>query len=195
MKPGSTLIRRLRQARYLDKVAHVPPDEGPHPVLDMGCGRFPVPGADFAADHEPCGFDSPEMREKLEGRFVKCDIHDLPFADQAFGFVHCSNVLEHVGDPGRAFAELERVGRHGFAESPTGFRERWVTHPDAHRWIIRWQNGEIAAVQPTQLRIAGVQVLPPPFTQWIKRNFRLPWKCFMYAMDQVLDIAFNKVRW
>jgi SAM-dependent methyltransferase len=176
-------------------VRHIGPSEDLHPVLDVGCGPFPIPEADFVVDCEPYAYDLPEMRARLKGRFVRADVHALPFADGTFGFVHCSNVLEHVEDPARGFKQLQRVGRHGFAESPTAFRERIVIHPDNHRWIISWPNGAIRFQEPRQVEWRGVQLLPLPFSRWIKKHLPLCWKGFMFLTDQALNIAFNKVRW
>lgn len=189
------LIKKLRQRRFDDKTSHVPKGEDIHPVLDIGCSSFPVPGADFVGDFLHCEFDMPEMRERLKGKFVRCDVHHLPFCDNAFGFLHCSNVFEHVADPPKAFAELKRVSVHGFIECPNAFRERCIIHPDNHSWIISWKDGEIQHVKPTQIRIAGIQILPSPLARVIKNNFRFFWKCFMYTLDQILDVAYNKHRW
>jgi SAM-dependent methyltransferase len=40
---------------------------------------------------------------------VVCDVHELPFADQAFDAIVLQAVLEHVIDPQRAMAEVHRV--------------------------------------------------------------------------------------
>lgn len=40
------------------------------------------------------------------------DINRLPHPDGAFDRILCSHTLEHVDDPRRFFAELQRVGRH-----------------------------------------------------------------------------------
>ncbi|MEK7570282.1 MAG: class I SAM-dependent methyltransferase [Patescibacteria group bacterium] len=39
------------------------------------------------------------------------DVYHLPFADKQFDSVLCSHTLEHVDDPERFFAELQRVGK------------------------------------------------------------------------------------
>jgi ubiquinone/menaquinone biosynthesis C-methylase UbiE len=44
---------------------------------------------------------------------VKADILDLPFEDNAFDFVFCNHVLEHIEDDKRAMSELHRVMRPG----------------------------------------------------------------------------------
>ncbi|MBV8752177.1 MAG: class I SAM-dependent methyltransferase [Hyphomicrobiales bacterium] len=58
-------------------------------------------------------------------RFVRADGCDLPFADNAFDFVHSSAVIEHVGErrrQARLLSELWRVARRGvFVTTPN----RW----------------------------------------------------------------------
>jgi SAM-dependent methyltransferase len=44
---------------------------------------------------------------------VKADIHQLPFADNAFDAVLCNHVLEHVADDIKAMQELKRVLKPG----------------------------------------------------------------------------------
>lgn len=44
---------------------------------------------------------------------VKADILELPFEDNAFDFVFCNHVLEHIEDDARAMSELYRVMRPG----------------------------------------------------------------------------------
>jgi SAM-dependent methyltransferase len=57
------------------------------------------------------------------GKNVACiaDAHDLPFADGSFDACVACAVLEHVADPQRCVAEIERVlkpGGYVFAETP-----------------------------------------------------------------------------
>ncbi len=40
---------------------------------------------------------------------VRADLTKLPFQDQAFDFIYCSNVLEHIPDDRQAMRELLRV--------------------------------------------------------------------------------------
>lgn len=58
------------------------------------------------------------------GRHVNCicDAHDLPFPDRAFDLVIAISVLEHVVDPQRCVAEIERVlGEGGCVYAATPF--------------------------------------------------------------------------
>lgn len=44
---------------------------------------------------------------------VVADVHDLPFKDEEFDIILCIEVLEHVLDPRRAIAEMNRVLKVG----------------------------------------------------------------------------------
>ena len=44
---------------------------------------------------------------------VMADAHNLPFKDGEFGFLWCSEMLEHVENPKRVLEECKRVAKHG----------------------------------------------------------------------------------
>ncbi len=107
-------------------------------VLDVGGGDNPFSEADRIVDAE---FGSSPHRDGkgvprgLEERYVKADIHALPFEDKAFDFVFCSHVLEHVADPEAACREIMRVGKRGYIETPRKWMEFFAGHP-SHQWLI-----------------------------------------------------------
>lgn len=66
------------------------------------------------------------------------DIHHLPFADKSFDYIDRSHVLEHVDDPARACAEIMRVGKAGYIETPTAMKDAlfgWAEEI-GHRWHV-----------------------------------------------------------
>ena len=84
------------------------------PVLDVGCGRQP--------------YREILRSDQLERGYVAVDwpgsVHDvrpaafadagcLPFQTASFASVICTELLEHVRDPGATMLELARVLRHG----------------------------------------------------------------------------------
>jgi SAM-dependent methyltransferase len=82
-------------------------------LLDYGCGSRPYEslfhvtryvGVDVAVS----GHD--HARSRVDVFF---DGSTLPFADQSFDSILCTGVLEHVPDPARALAEMQRVARPG----------------------------------------------------------------------------------
>jgi SAM-dependent methyltransferase len=89
-------------------------------VLDVGSGGYPFPLATVHLDRYPAV--SPSRHEPLapvSRPFVTGDLHHLPFRDQSFDFIYASHVLQSVDDPIRACAEMMRVGKAGFIETPT----------------------------------------------------------------------------
>jgi uncharacterized protein YbaR (Trm112 family) len=66
-------------------------------------------------------------------------VENLPFRDKAFDFVIASHVLEHSLDPERFIAELQRVARAGYIETPDAFMERVNPYRD-HRLEVTVRN-------------------------------------------------------
>lgn len=89
-------------------------------LLDVGCG----PGNLIAglSAGEIVGLDLSDTllgqaREKLKNRrgmrLIKGDAEKLPFPDDRFDRIVCSEVLEHVREPARALSEIRRVAKPG----------------------------------------------------------------------------------
>lgn len=93
---------------------------GPRTVLDAGCGEGFVTHflAQQNAGWELTGLDLSEEAVGYaqhhfggDARFLAGDLYALPFADDHFDTVVCSEVLEHLDRPGAAARELRRVAR------------------------------------------------------------------------------------
>jgi SAM-dependent methyltransferase len=88
-------------------------------VLDAGCGegetierlRPLLPDDTVGIDHNPACIDYSRRRHPGV-EFAVHDIRSLPYADDRFDLVLCTEVLEHLERPEDALAELTRVGRH-----------------------------------------------------------------------------------
>jgi ubiquinone/menaquinone biosynthesis C-methylase UbiE len=72
-------------------------------------------------------------------KIVKADIHNLPFKDKEFDFVHCHDLLEHVDNPNKACSELIRIGKRGHIRTSTELFERLYGRP-YHKWVCRYEN-------------------------------------------------------
>lgn len=90
-------------------------------VLDAGCGEGFV--VDFLSAKDPTlrltGLDLSEeavayasARFGGKARFRTGSIYKLPFSDNSFDTILCSEVLEHLDDPARAIKEMKRVARN-----------------------------------------------------------------------------------
>ncbi len=86
------------------------------PILDAGCGTGlnlrHLPAGSTGIDINPRNIEL--LRKRLpKHNVLEGDIEAMPFADDAFGTVLCTEVLEHVPDPAAAIREFRRVLRPG----------------------------------------------------------------------------------
>jgi len=83
-------------------------------ILDVGCGdgamsaglaeRAPTVGTDLSLERVRHA-----AARAPAGRFVQSSIYELPFADDSFPLVVCTDLLEHLDEPEAAVRELARV--------------------------------------------------------------------------------------
>jgi SAM-dependent methyltransferase len=86
------------------------------PMLDAGCGTglnlASMPAGSTGIDLNPRNLDL--IRQRLpEQCVVQGDIESMPFDDESFSTVVCTEVLEHVPYPATALAEIRRVLKPG----------------------------------------------------------------------------------
>ena len=160
-----------------------------HPLLDIGCGNWPIP-ADVYGDIEV-----PDNIKNLIGKFVCCDVQNLPFFDQTFNFVHCSNILEHLPNPHKAFTELKRVSRHGYIECPSAFRENILCQTGAHQWVIKIVNGKILTNKPRQITLLGIKIFPTTWLYRLLSKKRILWKFVDFLLGDIFNILYVHYRW
>lgn len=87
-------------------------------VLEIGPGTAPFKRADVFVDF----VDVPQVpADKL----IKCDVANerLPFADKSFDFVVCRHMLEDMYNPFPVCAEMSRVAKAGYVETPSPVAE------------------------------------------------------------------------
>ncbi|WP_421790971.1 class I SAM-dependent methyltransferase [Hyphobacterium sp.] len=101
-------------------------------VLDLGCGRgrhthalywnevpVHVTGLDLSKEDVMATADGffdlppPDASKNRSGTLTAGDAHRLPFSDNSFDAVICSEVLEHVEDPDGVIAEIDRITKPG----------------------------------------------------------------------------------
>ena len=84
-------------------------------VLDVGTGAGDAARHAVARGAEATGVDVAAamleiaVRRTPTATFVQAAATDLPFADGSFDAVVGNNVIQHIGEPGRAACELKRV--------------------------------------------------------------------------------------
>lgn len=81
-------------------------------ILDVGCGTKPYREL-FTGASGYIGIERPGTRSQSRVVDVWADALALPFRNGAFDAVTCNQVLEHIAEPARLFAEAVRVLRPG----------------------------------------------------------------------------------
>jgi len=106
-------VKAILQLTYID--------DGGGRILEVGCGagnileKAPL-GNLFGVDIS--AFTLTKAKQKLRGKasLFQADAQNLPFKDQVFKQVICSEVLEHLLDPSASVQEIVRILSHqGFA--------------------------------------------------------------------------------
>ncbi|MFW6150865.1 MAG: class I SAM-dependent methyltransferase [Chloroflexota bacterium] len=137
-------------------------------VLDVGCGTgSPAAAVTRRFEHRLVGLDifSPVLKNAKRSRaysdLVLADASRLPFADDSFHIVVCTEVLEHVPrDQGlRLLQELERVsGWLVMVSCPVGKWEQGARAGNPyqrHQYV--WDLGEIRHMRFNKVRGVGLR--------------------------------------
>ena len=128
-------------------------------MLDIGCGLKPYKPvfASFVTHHIGC--DVPSTIHGRQEIDVCGSAMMLPFADNSFQFVLCTEVLEHVPDPLKVYHEISRVlkpGGHAIVTTPFMYRiheapfDFFRYTPFSHR-----QMASLSRLQVMQIRSRG----------------------------------------
>jgi SAM-dependent methyltransferase len=178
-------------------------------VLDLGAGAGIVRELDLRGlgprvhgiDLDPRVLDNPCLDDARIGR-----AEDIPYPEGSFDLVFCNNVLEHLPDPERAFAEVARVLRPGgvfLAKTPN----RWhyvallaqLTPHRVHELVNEWRGREREDTFPTLYRAnsgsalrkwaaaAGLEV------ERIRRVEGRPEYLRLFAPAYLLGIAYERI--
>lgn len=82
-------------------------------LLDLGCGQKPYRELYGVYTQKSFGLDLPTTQHGMQAIDVQGRGTELPFIDQAFDLVFCTEVMEHVAEPKRMLQEIHRVLKPG----------------------------------------------------------------------------------
>lgn len=131
-------------------------------VLDLGAGAGIVSQMDFRGQARCiCGLDpDPRVTSNPYLNEGKVGVGEaIPYPDSCFDLVFADNVLEHLPDPDKVFAEVVRVLRPGgvfMAKTPNTWHympliSRLTPH-SFHRWIVQKRGRAPDDIFPTRYR-------------------------------------------
>lgn len=107
-------------------------------VLDVGCGEMPFRSL-LPASAQYTGIDvasAGDFGMRGGDQVIEFDGVNIPFADESFDFILCTEVLEHAAEPMALIEEMRRVLRVGgtlLATVPFSARVHHAPH-DFHRF-------------------------------------------------------------
>ena len=135
-------------------------------VLDIGCGYS-------ANDYATTICDIQDLSKHYNDRnFVKLIDENLPFTDNEFDFVVASHVIEHVKDPKKFIAELERVSKKGYIELPTKLEDNLVfENKKEHLWHMDFDDVNLELIISKKLQVFN-PILTVSTVQKLREYFR-----------------------
>ena len=110
--------------------------------IDCGCGgtiKRAKPGFDTYTD-----VIDPEPG--MPGKYVKCAMEKMPFADKEFDFARCHHVIEHTTDPNAACYELTRIAKAGIISFPPMQAEIMFGRRE-HNWFVCVDQGRLLFIK------------------------------------------------
>ncbi len=114
---ASPLPVRLLEKQRVRSLIRLLGAEDHHEVLEVGCGAGnvleQVRGRRTGVDLSPFLLEKAQRRLRGRATLLEMDAGALTFEEASFDRVYCTEVLEHVLDPGKVVAELHRVLRPG----------------------------------------------------------------------------------
>ena len=159
-------------------------------VLDIGSGGDPFPYATVLTDRFPG--KSPSRFEAFvrdTRPFLVSDIHALPFCNKGFDFVYCAHVLEVVDNPLRACAEIMRVGKRGFIETPTAGKDMlFAWAKNLQKWHVVAIGSHLCFFEYSERQLDGVR--SPLWRDHIRSKWCNPWQEVFYNNQDIFNVLF-----
>jgi SAM-dependent methyltransferase len=174
---------RKRLKEFLQRAAASAGDSAQ--VLDAGAGESLY--KELFSHTNYLAIDFGKLEKAYNKINVICDLKDIPFIDGKFDMVICTQVLEHVPEPGLVLAEINRILKHGgrlWLSAPFFFPEHEIPY-DFYRYTqyglrhlitsagfsiieLEWMEGYFGSLS-YQLRVAAraIPIKPGSYSNYL----------------------------
>ena len=108
-------------------------------MLDVGSGHQPNRRANVILEkyiHETIHRTTQKIVIPIDKNLVVADAHFIPFKNKSFDYVIASHIGEHVDNPIKFCAELQRVAKKGYIETPGPLTE-FMMPTKSHKWVVK----------------------------------------------------------
>jgi len=161
-------------------------------VLEIGPGGSPHPRSDFLLERTFTEDEALRQRGGVAGlAMTKALVHydggRFPFDDQAFDYVICSHVIEHVDDVEGFCAELFRVAKRGYLEYPTIYYE-YLYNFSVHKQLVNYDTGELRYLPKSDTGLQRFQ----PVHDLLYRSLELG---YSDLVEDLKDAMFQGFEW
>jgi SAM-dependent methyltransferase len=154
-------------------------------VIDIGCGGAPSPVSSVLTDFFP-DESIHRARPVVEDRpLIVCSAERMPIRDKYFDLSICSHVLEHVSDPAKAAAEIARISKKGYLETPSYGKDVLVGTGHQHVWQVVNDNGLFHFFPYTE-RQHQAHADSPLMSIWCQDKFH-PWQPFFWERQDIFN--------
>jgi ubiquinone/menaquinone biosynthesis C-methylase UbiE len=152
-------------------------------ILDCGCGEGhllrELSGDKYGVDYSPLALRKAQKRNP-KATILEGDITNLPFDNNSFDVVVCSEVLEHILDYKTAVSEIIRVTRKG--------GRMIISVPNERNWTI----GRLVTLRfPIKLKEHLNSFTPLQLIEMFgsepKRAIYVPFNSFAFALTQIYE--------
>src|SRR5687768_14256760 len=154
-------------------------------VLDIGSGNNPIPRANLLADFFPEDNFHRSGNVVQDRPLVACSMERLPFLGKSIDFVVCSHVFEHIDSPERGGAELARIAKKGFIETPAYGKDILVGSGYMHKWQVVEFEGVMHFFEYSK-RETEAHVTSPMMDLWMRKGHHA-WQDFFWERQDLFN--------
>ncbi len=160
-------------------------------VLDIGSGDFPHPRANVCVDKyvNDNTHRSSDLKVLQNQEFIQADGENLPFEDNAFDYVICEQVLEHVEHPELFIKEMNRVAKRGYLETPSLIGE-YLIPKKSHKWVLLDIDGIVVMYEKEKLGLNDAIDFGELFLNYFPRQ-SIGWKIVQRTHHQALTMSYE----